>query len=286
MLAFFAMGEEGVTRDEILATEVRVLQAMRTGTAQGTVWDKGMLLLCPRSEALGPAKRGRWRRCTMKTTLVNGFLLLSLLAASGAGTMACRGERETQVRPSTTHESRTAGDPEAAAVLDRILAEISIPDDCAEMWREGLPTIPENDPTLLRWRDPEWVKGHIASRYDKSDRRAWEQSAKECRLRTQALRGERDGPVHDVAAELERLLREIPIPAACAEEYREWLRAAPESDPLKQRWKEPGVLRVSLWGIHEEAREQGSERVAANCQAFFEMLRRSRATQTGGGPGN
>lgn len=32
-------------RDEILATEVKVLQAMCTGTPQGTVWDQGMLLL-------------------------------------------------------------------------------------------------------------------------------------------------------------------------------------------------------------------------------------------------
>lgn len=30
---------------EILATELKVLQAMCTGTPEGTVWDKGMLLL-------------------------------------------------------------------------------------------------------------------------------------------------------------------------------------------------------------------------------------------------
>ncbi|MBI4466354.1 MAG: hypothetical protein HY656_02850 [Acidobacteria bacterium] len=33
------------SRDEILAVEVKVLQAMCTGTPEGTVWDKGMLLL-------------------------------------------------------------------------------------------------------------------------------------------------------------------------------------------------------------------------------------------------
>lgn len=31
--------------EEVLATELRVLQAMCTGTPQGTVWDKGMLML-------------------------------------------------------------------------------------------------------------------------------------------------------------------------------------------------------------------------------------------------
>lgn len=30
---------------EVLATELKVLQAMCTGTPEGTVWDKGMLLL-------------------------------------------------------------------------------------------------------------------------------------------------------------------------------------------------------------------------------------------------
>ena len=33
------------SREQILATEVQVLQAMCTGTPEGTVWDKGMLLL-------------------------------------------------------------------------------------------------------------------------------------------------------------------------------------------------------------------------------------------------
>lgn len=33
------------TREEILATEVKVLQAMCAGTLEGTVWDQGMLLL-------------------------------------------------------------------------------------------------------------------------------------------------------------------------------------------------------------------------------------------------
>ncbi len=33
------------TREEILATELTVLRAMCTGTPEGTVWDKGMLLL-------------------------------------------------------------------------------------------------------------------------------------------------------------------------------------------------------------------------------------------------
>jgi len=35
------------TREEILATEVKVLQAMCAGTLEGTVWDQGMLLLGP-----------------------------------------------------------------------------------------------------------------------------------------------------------------------------------------------------------------------------------------------
>ncbi len=33
------------TREEILAAEEKVLQAMCSGTPEGTVWDKGMLLL-------------------------------------------------------------------------------------------------------------------------------------------------------------------------------------------------------------------------------------------------
>jgi len=33
------------TREEILATELTVLRAMCSGTPEGTVWDKGMLLL-------------------------------------------------------------------------------------------------------------------------------------------------------------------------------------------------------------------------------------------------
>ncbi len=33
------------TREEILATELAALRAMCTGTPEGTVWDKGMLLL-------------------------------------------------------------------------------------------------------------------------------------------------------------------------------------------------------------------------------------------------
>lgn len=33
------------TREQIIATELSVLQAMCTGTAVGTVWDQGMLLL-------------------------------------------------------------------------------------------------------------------------------------------------------------------------------------------------------------------------------------------------
>src|SRR3989304_1686181 len=33
------------TREEILATEAKVLQAMCAGTPEGTVWDQGMLLL-------------------------------------------------------------------------------------------------------------------------------------------------------------------------------------------------------------------------------------------------
>ena len=33
------------SREEILAAEVRVLQAMCAGTPEGTVWDQGMLLL-------------------------------------------------------------------------------------------------------------------------------------------------------------------------------------------------------------------------------------------------
>ena len=33
------------TREEILATELAVLRAMCTGAPEGTVWDKGMLLL-------------------------------------------------------------------------------------------------------------------------------------------------------------------------------------------------------------------------------------------------
>lgn len=33
------------SREDILACELRVLQAMCTGTAEGTVWDQGMLLL-------------------------------------------------------------------------------------------------------------------------------------------------------------------------------------------------------------------------------------------------
>ncbi|MFQ5778036.1 MAG: hypothetical protein ACE5IP_08510 [Terriglobia bacterium] len=38
---------EEIPREEVLAAERRVLQAMCTGTPQGTVWDKGMLLLGP-----------------------------------------------------------------------------------------------------------------------------------------------------------------------------------------------------------------------------------------------
>lgn len=33
------------SREEILSSEEKVLQAMCTGTPEGTVWDKGMLLL-------------------------------------------------------------------------------------------------------------------------------------------------------------------------------------------------------------------------------------------------
>jgi len=33
------------SREEILSTELAVLRAMCTGTREGTVWDKGMLLL-------------------------------------------------------------------------------------------------------------------------------------------------------------------------------------------------------------------------------------------------
>ena len=33
------------SREEVLATELAVLRAMCTGTPEGTVWDKGMLLL-------------------------------------------------------------------------------------------------------------------------------------------------------------------------------------------------------------------------------------------------
>lgn len=40
------MSEE-TPQEEVLAAEQRVLQAMCTGTPQGTVWDKGMLLLGP-----------------------------------------------------------------------------------------------------------------------------------------------------------------------------------------------------------------------------------------------
>lgn len=35
------------SREEILATEAKVLQAMCAGTPDGTVWDQGMLLLGP-----------------------------------------------------------------------------------------------------------------------------------------------------------------------------------------------------------------------------------------------
>lgn len=36
---------EGIPREDILAAELQVLQAMCTGTPQGTVWERGMLLL-------------------------------------------------------------------------------------------------------------------------------------------------------------------------------------------------------------------------------------------------
>lgn len=36
---------EAPPREEIVATELQVLQAMCTGTPEGTVWDKGMFLL-------------------------------------------------------------------------------------------------------------------------------------------------------------------------------------------------------------------------------------------------
>jgi hypothetical protein len=39
------MANEDVTAEQIRAAEFQVLRAMCTGTPQGTVWDKGMLLL-------------------------------------------------------------------------------------------------------------------------------------------------------------------------------------------------------------------------------------------------